>query len=257
MLNKFIGISVAALLVSTGAAHAGEIYIGGSVGYVDQGDSANRGQTGAFTTGNLGDGSTLDVAAGTDYGWDTEFDSGVAFSAEIGKRKQNGLRLALELVNTSADVDTHKDVTLGGGAIGTLDAAAIAGSPDPLGVTIADVVADGRGEINQTGLFANAYYDFPVNIAVKPYVGGGIGVSFVDVDYSPSDIAVIDQDETLFAYQVKAGASYQLSSPIELFGEVAYRATDDFKGDNVLFPGSLDIENTQTTFSIGARYTFN
>jgi len=45
-------------------------------------------------------------------------------------------------------------------------------------------------------------------------------------------------------------------SPFELYGEVAYRATSDVETDNSLFPGSLDIENKQTTFSVGFRYSF-
>jgi len=75
-MRKFTYISTAAiLLLSATPAFAGETYIAGSVGIANQSSSDNTGETGAFTTGNLGDGSTLDVAAGTDYGWNTEFES--------------------------------------------------------------------------------------------------------------------------------------------------------------------------------------
>nr|WP_070960374.1 outer membrane beta-barrel protein [Hyphomonas sp. Mor2] len=242
--------------VLAGAAAAQEYYVGGSIGFAQQNDSSNSGSTGAFTTGNLGDGSTLPVAAGTAYGWDTEFDNGTAFAGEFGARFGNGWRGGVEIAYSGADVDTHTGVTLGGGSIDGVDAAAIAGSPTPLGVTVAAVVADGQGEITNTGVFLNGYYDFNTAGAFQPYVGAGIGFSSVDVTYQPSAITVIDDSETKLAYQIKAGATWQLDGQWELFGEYAYRATEDIELDNQLFPGTLDIENTQNVFSIGARYRF-
>ena len=67
---------------------------------------------------------------------------------------------------------------------------------------------------------------------------------------------VIDGSETKFGYQVKAGATWKLENQWEVFGEYAYRATEDIELDNQLFPGSLDIENTQNVFAIGVRYRF-
>ncbi|MCR9270976.1 MAG: porin family protein [Hyphomonadaceae bacterium] len=248
--------AIAAGLVIVGAASAQEYYVGGSIGFTQQNDSDNSGSTGAFTTGNLGDGSTLDVAAGTPYGWSTEFDGGTAFAGEFGARYGNGFRSGIEIVYSQADVDTHTGVTLGGGSIDGVDAAAIASSADPLGVTVAQVVADGRGEITNTGIFINGYYDFNQAGAFQPYVGGGIGYVDVDVTYQPSGITVIDDSEGKFGYQLKAGATYKLQNQWEVFGEYAYRATEDIELNNQLFPGTLEIENTQNVFSIGARYKF-
>ena len=248
--------AIAAGLVIVGAASAQEYYVGGSIGFTQQNDSDNSGSTGAFTTGNLGDGSTLDVAAGTSYGWSTEFDGGTAFSGEFGARYGNGFRAGAEIVYSQADVDTHTGVTLGGGSIDAVDAAAIASSPDPLGVTVAQVVADGRGDITNTGIFFNGYYDFNQGGALQPYVGAGIGYVDVEVAYQPSGITVIDDCEGKLGYQVKAGATYQLQNNWELFGEYAYRATEDIELNNQLFPGTLEIENTQNVFSIGARFKF-
>jgi len=256
-MKKLIVFTTLSIFGMSTSALASEIYVSGSIGLVDQSSSSNSGETGAFTTGNLGDGSTLDVAAGTEYGWDTEFDGGAAFAFEIGKKTDSGLRFGLEGLRTKSDVDTHTNVTLGGGAIGALDAASIASSPDPLGVTVADVVADGQGDIAQTALFVNAYYDFNKQGMLQPYIGAGIGVSDVSVDYSPSNIQVVDDSQTKFAYQGKIGVTVAFDSPFEIFGEAAYRATSDVETENVLFPGNLDIENEQTSFSAGVRYTFN
>ena len=250
------GAAIAAGLLIVGAASAQEYYVGGSIGIAQQNDSDNSGSTGAFTTGNLGDGSTLDVAAGTPYGWSTEFDSGTAFSGEFGARYGSGLRAGVEIIYSQSDVDTHTGVTLGGGSIDGVDAAAIASSVDPLGVTVAQVVADGRGDITNTGVFFNGYYDFNQQGALQPYVGAGIGYVDVDVSYQPSGITVIDDSEGKLGYQFKAGATWKLQNQWEVFGEYAYRATEDIELDNQLFPGTLDIENTQNVFSIGARYRF-
>ncbi len=249
-------IAIAAGLMMASVASAQEYYAGGSIGITQQNDSDNSGSTGAFTTGNLGDGTTLDVAAGTPYGWSTEFDGGTAFSAEFGARYGNGFRAGVELAYSQADVDTHTGVTLGGGSIDAVDAAAIAGSPDALGVSVADVVADGRGDITTTGIYGNIYYDFNQTGALQPYVGAGIGYTDVSVTYQPSGITVIDDSEGKFGYQLKAGATWRLQNQWELFGEYAYRATEDIELNNQLFPGTLEIENTQNVFSIGARYKF-
>ncbi|MEL6857209.1 MAG: outer membrane beta-barrel protein [Pseudomonadota bacterium] len=254
LIKIVAALAAGAAIVGTAAAQ--EYYVGGSIGVSQQNDSDNSGSTGAFTTGNLGDGSTLEVAAGTPYGWSTEFDNGTAWSAEIGGRYSNGFRAGLEFVYSQADVDTHTGVTLGGGSIDAVDAAAIASSPDPLGVTVAQVVADGQGEITNTGVFANGYYDFNQAGSIQPYVGAGIGFVDVSVNYKPSGITVIDDSESKLGYQLKAGATWRLQNQWELFGEYTYRATDDIELDNQLFPGTLDIENTQNVFAIGARYKF-
>lgn len=254
-LAKIAVTCVAGLMVA-GVASSQEYYIGGSIGLAQQNDSDNSGTTGAFTTGNLGDGSTLAVAAGTPYGWSTEFDGGTALSGEFGARLGNGFRAGVEIVRSESDVDTHTGVTLGGGSIDAVDAAAIAGSPTALGVTVADVVAVGTGDITTTGVYVNGYYDFNQDGALQPYLGAGIGFSDVSVTYRPSDIGVIDGSETKFGYQVKAGATWKLENQWEVFGEYAYRATEDIELDNQLFPGSLDIENTQNVFAIGVRYRF-
>lgn len=254
--RKVLAIGVAALALS-GAAHADGWYIGGSVGLNNQSESDNSGQTGAFTTGNLGDGSTLDVAAGTPYGWNTEFDNGMAYSLEAGLRYDTGWRSGIEITQSDADVDTHTGVSLGGGSIDGVDAAAVAGSPTPLGVTVADVVADGRGDIKNTAIFVNAYYDFNRGGALEPYLGAGLGYSDVEVTYNPSGIGIINGSESKFAYQAKAGATYEINQSWGVYAEYAYRATEDIELENQLFPGRLEIENTQHIISLGVRYRFD
>lgn len=250
--------SICLLLALPITAAAGDWYVGGSLGYNMQSDSSNSGDTGAFNTGNgspaLPFGSS--VPSGTNYGWDTEFDGGMALSAETGLMYDSGFRSSIEFTYSNADVDSHSDVTVGGTNIDGVDAAVLTGSPNKLGASVGQVVADAKGDISSYGVFANLYYDFNKNGLIEPYLGAGIGFMSVDVDYSPSNVGIIDDGDNVFAYQLKAGATYNVSSNVGIYGEYAYRASEDVEVSNDLFPGSLEIENEQHIFSVGLRYKF-
>jgi opacity protein-like surface antigen len=252
-------IGAAFVLASTAAAHAQEWYAGGSIGILTQNDSNNSGSTGAFNSGNgapaVPNGTA--VAAGTPYGWTTEFESGMSASAEVGMRYGGGLRSGIELAYTKSDVERHAGVTLGGTNIDGVDAAVLTGSATKLGATVGQIVNDGQGDISNTSLFANLYYDFNLGGAFEPYVGAGIGFAQVDVDYSPSGVGIINGDDTAFAWQLKGGVTWKMDQNWEAYGEYAYRQTDDITLDNKLFPGTLNIENTQSVFSVGVRFKFN
>jgi opacity protein-like surface antigen len=250
-----LGVMTAAVAAP---ASAQEWYVSGSVGYLFQNYSSNSGTSGAFTTGNgapaLPFGTA--IAAGTPYGWETEFDNGYALSGEFGADYGTGLRGGVEIAYTKADVDTHSGVNVAGTVIDGVDAAVLTGSPTQLGATVGAVVAAGQGDIKSTSIFANAYYDFNRDGIIRPYVGAGLGYSDVQVTYAPSGVGIIDDSEGKFAYQIKGGASWAVSDKMELFGEAVYRATDDVELQNDLFPGTLNVENKQTILSIGARYRF-
>ncbi len=244
----------------TAPAFAQDWYASASAGFNLQRDSSNSGATGAFTTGN---GEPLipfgtAIAAGTPYGWETEFDNGYALAGEAGIFYDNGFRSGVELVFSRAGVDTHRGVNVAGTVIDGVDAAVLTGSPTQLGATVGQVVAGGdNGRISNTAIFGNLYYDFNRLGGISPYVGAGLGYSRVSVEYRPSGIDIIDGSKNKFAWQVKGGATLNVSETFGVFAEVAYRETDSVTLGNRLFPGNLDIENKQTTVSIGGRLRFN
>lgn len=250
---------IALLLCVPGSASAADWYVGGSLGFLTQDDSANAGAlTSDFTTGNglpaIPDGTVL--AAGTTVGWSTEFDDGTAFSLEGGMRYASGLRSGIELAYGSADVESHRGVTVGGTLIDGVDAAVLTGSSTQLGVTVGEVVAGGRGDISTLSLFVNAYYDFNRDGKVEPYIGIGLGFSDVDVTFNPSGVGIVDDGETVLAYQAKLGVSLQFNDNWQGFADYTQRMTEDVEVIVDLFPASLEIENEQGLFSIGARYRF-
>ena len=254
MRSLLIGFGVAALTAATPAL-AQQWYVGAGVGVNATSDSQNSGSTGSFSTGN-GEPAIpfgTEIVAGTDYGWDTDFESGLVLSGEFGARYASGFRSGLQIAYSNSDVSKHSGVSVGSAGIDGVDAAVLTGSADQLGVTVGQVVANGRGELSNFGVFANVYYDFNRGRTIEPYIGAGIGFSVVDVQYNPSGISVIDDSRTKFAYQLKAGASVRFSDSLQFFGEYAYRGSSNPSFDNKLFPGTLEIENDQNVFLVGAR----
>lgn len=252
-------LAAAAAIGLSGIASAQTWYVGGSIGANMQTDSDNAGTTGAFRTGNGAPAipNQTAIAAGTPYGWNTEFDNGLSASGEVGLIYGNGLRSGIELAYSQADVDTHTRVNVGGTVIDRVDAAVLTGSATQLGATVGAVVANpSDDEVTNLGMFANLYYDFNREGTIQPYLGAGIGFTQYDVTYKPSGVKIIDGDDTVFAWQVKAGATWKLSDRWDVYGEYAYRQSEDVELQNRLFPGNLSIENQQNVLSVGVRYRF-
>lgn len=66
-------------------------------------------------------------------------------------------------------------------------------------------------------LLGNAYYDFDFGTRITPYVGAGLGVSFIDLDNfndSGGGGFVLD-DGTQFAYAFHAGLSFEVTERLD------------------------------------------
>ena len=249
-------IASSLILFNAAAAQTGT-YVEGRIGVGLLSDSDNDGTfDGTFTTG---EGTTIpagtELPDGTAVGWTTEFDSGLAASLALGNRF-GAMRGELELGYQSNDVDTHIGVVAGGIDLSTEDAGVLVTGADNLGVSVENLVADGQGELRTTYLMANGYYDFQNDSVVTPFIGAGIGFGFVDVEYAPSDVGIIDDDDTAFAYQVMLGASLDLGADMELVGAYRYRATTDVEVEATLFDADFEIENRSSIFEVGLRKNF-
>lgn len=249
--------AIVAALIATPAA-AQEFYGSVSVGGVMLNDSDNSGSFSSdFLTGTgTTIGNNTPLPAGASVGWTTEFDTGYTLSAAIGRRFANGLRGEVELAYQNNDVDTHNNVQAAGIPLDNEDVGVLISGAPPQGATVGAIVGDGRGSVETTFLMANLYYDFTQYGAFTPYVGAGLGVGFVNVDYAPSGVGIVNDDETVFAYQLVAGASYDLSDRTALFVQYRYRATEDVETKVDLFPASLDVENRASVIEAGLRFNF-
>lgn len=257
-MTKSVLLSFAALAALSAPA-AAQQYVSGSVGVTMQTDSDN---SGAFSRDFVtGDGVAVPAGvvlpSGTDVGWTTEFDTGLFVSAAYGYRLNEMFRVEAELSYQSADVDTHTDVQAGGSALGAADAAVLITGSAPLGVTVADLVADGQGELTSTGLAINGYYDLPIeNSPFALYAGAGLGLAEVNVEYAPSGVGIVDDTEMSAFFQAMAGGSYAISDSTAFYGGYRYRVYEDAETDSALIPAGLDVENASHILELGVRYSF-
>ncbi|NJL57804.1 outer membrane beta-barrel protein [bacterium] len=90
---------------------------------------------------------------------------------------------------------------------------------------------------------ANIYYDIPTNSRFRPYLGAGLGfytsrINNLTATFFPAAMLspVNQTSETSFAFQIKAGISYEISPKSEAF--LGYRY---FNGSTLNFndPGNL------------------
>lgn len=114
------------------------------------------------------------------------------------------------------------------------------------------------GQLNNTNLFANAYYDMNTNTRFTPYVGAGIGIAFVTADKIGvfSNGGFIDGTETELAYQGIAGVSAKLDKNWSLTADYRYIRTAEPSFKNTLDTSRSATENTSHNVIFGVRYTF-
>jgi opacity protein-like surface antigen len=253
----YVGGAFVATSLLIAPASAQENYVSASAGLSMLQDSDNSGEFSSdFTTGA---GTTIPAGvvlpAGTEVGWTTEFERGYSVSAAYG-RDYGAWRGEVEIALQSNDIDTHNGVQAAGIALANEDAGVLITGSSNLGVTVGALVDDGAGSVKSTFLMANAYYDFGGDSAFSPYIGAGVGVAKVEVEYAPSGVGIVDDSDTLIAYQLIGGASYDLSDAMAIFAQARYRATPDVETQVDLFDAKLDVENTSTLLEAGVRFRF-
>lgn len=132
------------------------------------------------------------------------------------------------------------------------------------------VSQDFRAKVGIQTLFANTYLDFHNSTRFTPYIGGGIGVAFVNAKLTDSGEALGYKIEgsgskrsTNFAWNVGAGTAFALTDKLSLdfnyrfvgFGEAKATAstTDQYLG-KVSSTYKSDLYGHE--FLLGLRYTF-
>ncbi|MGA0934126.1 MAG: outer membrane beta-barrel protein [Pseudohongiellaceae bacterium] len=239
-------------------ALAQSFYVSGSVGKNYQDDTSNNGTfTSNFTTGAVtGVTPPLDIAAGSPVSWHTNYDNGDAYSIAFGMKLEN-YRFELEYAMSDADVDNHQNVNAAGIDLSGIDAGVlISGNVGDLGVTTANLVADGRGDFETETLMLNAYYDFVTDSAFTPYVGVGIGTANTEIEFRPSAVGVLSDDDDGFVYQFILGISYDINDAFSAYGSYTFRDADEASLDARLLPANFDINNESNVLNVGLRYSF-
>ncbi len=98
----------------------------------------------------------------------------------------------------------------------------------------------------------NGYYAYNLD-KFRPYVGVGVGGANVSADVSSLGIKIVDDDDTVFAYQGIIGLEYQLSDSVSFGARYAYFATQDptfFDTAGFEFDSEVQSHNVMATIRI-------
>lgn len=224
-MKKFIFVSfITLLLVFSSSAYSAEggWYIRGGIGPAHLNDTdttLSEAEIEAQTGG--------DVPAGTTDAMELEFDESFFINLAPGYDFGN-FRLESEFayqVNNIGKINETLNVP-GDDPVST--------SSYPIG-----------GDVTNLSLLFNGYYDFLKGSAVQPYITAGIGVARVIVQIEGEE----DKD-SVFAYKVGVGLSYNMSENVALDFGYRYFATSDLDAFGLEFP------NSSHSILLGARYNF-
>ena len=169
---------------------------------------------------------------------EVEFDPGFSVAGSVGYGFDIGVRVEAEVNFAKNDLD---EISVDGTVFGVTVTAA----------------APMEGDVTTTAFMANAFYDLDTGGPWKPYAGGGIGLAIVSVnDAEILGIPVVDDDDTVFAWQVGGGVGYEITPAWILSLDYRFFATadPDFIDLTGLVPFSMEYDSHR--IGVGVRYTF-
>jgi opacity protein-like surface antigen len=166
--------------------------------------------------------------------FDGGYNLGAAFGYDFGMA-----RLEVELAYREADVDS---------------------------IRVDFINSKGDGDFSATSLMLNGYWDLETGSPIVPYFGGGIGIANVSankVKFFDEGIRTryVDDDDTVFAYQLAAGIAFALNPAMALDLGYRYFGTSDpeFDADVQLVgnnPRGFETEFNSHNVNLGLRMNF-
>lgn len=220
-------LASAAILAPSAASADSGFYVGGYGGLNFQNDLDTENQTnGSTTSSDMDTGFVLGAVGGYKYDFNPGADRGFAVRTELDiAYRENGI-----------DSTT---VPAGQG-----------GSSLPVGTNNGV-----SGDVSTFSGLANVWVDYKVG-KFTPYIGGGIGLAEVSInDFSNNGTLLVDDSDTVFAYQVGTGVAYALTQSVSLTADYRYFATADAEVSDV-GGNTSDVENSSHSVMAGVRYSF-
>ncbi len=119
-------------------------------------------------------------------------------------------------------------------------------------------------EASSIAAFANAYLDISTYTPFTPYIGGGLGIASLNLNYTLSEQIKESRSEQNFAWHIGAGAAYKINANMSV--DMFYRYMS--LGETTLSPSLSSIINNQNLLStietdvslhqlgLGLRFTF-
>ena len=124
-----------------------------------------------------------------------------------------------------------------------------------------DIFQEGASELKEeytthTFLF-NVAYDVEIGGKLAAYLGAGLGFSYLNQELSVSNpgwSGSLDDSDTVFSYQLKAGLRYAINESWSVQGGVRYLNYDDFEFS---YEGiTLSGDGDATAFEFGVSYAY-
>jgi opacity protein-like surface antigen len=249
--------ALSALLItgvfSVSGAAAQDFYISGTLGLNNPQDSSNSGRLNApFTTPAVPGFSSMGLAEGTPFSWNTDFSNGETYAVAFGYN-YDPFRVELALQRSSSNVDKHSNFNLANMDISAANAGILGAGVT--GTSVEGFISpDGRME--STSVMLNVYYDFDWQGDIDPYVGIGIGNAEEEVVFSSANGGIVNGQENDFAWQLIAGFQYQVDNSVSFFGQYRYFNANDPDFRTTLFPGTVGVENQYQAIEFGLRFSF-
>ena len=259
-MKTTIGSAVlsAGFMLTASTAVAQDMYISGNLGLNFQDDSFNEGLfLSDFTTGEVtGVSPPLTIAIPAAVNWNTDYDDDIFYRLALGW-DIDIIRMELEYSRSEPDVDSHTGVIAGDIDLSAIDAGVlISGNSGDLGVSVADLVANGQGSMKTSAVMMNFMYDFDLDLPFTPYAGVGLGMARTNIDFQPSGVSIISDKDTSFVYQFILGASYAINEQFEVEANYRYRDASEPDFISSLLDARFNIENKSSTLDVGLRVRF-
>ena len=180
------------------------------------------------------------VGADYDIDFDTAFHFGGAIGVSLGDLGLKAFTPRVELEVSYADADADEINFSGNGPASELNV---------------------RGGVSTTLVMVNAFADFNTGTAWTPYIGGGLGVGFVDYDFSyqTGPLIEVDDNDEGFAAQAIVGVSYAFSDNFALTLDARYTEIFDIESDRIA-NGAVNtgtVEDDYGRFSVNAGFRFS
>ena len=254
-MKKIAPLALVMLAASTTVIADEGYYVAGFTGISNVSDIDTEGNFNTdVTLGPPLAGAVVDAATPID--WNSSIDDGTNYGFIIGRNFYNNFAVELEVAMSSNDVTSHSSVSTLGLTLDDINSSLLTGADGP---TIGEIVGAGTGNVDVDWYFVNAKYSVGLTEKLSAYAGAGLGMASVDVDYQPSGISVIDDSDSVFAYQAIIGLNYRFTDTIDGFVTAKYLDADTAEmsadsGD--LLPIDYEFDVDSTDFQLGLKYKF-
>lgn len=176
--------------------------------------------------------SDADISSSAPASQEVSFDSGYGISLKAGVQV-NQLRIEGQIQYTENDLDEIK-ANLGG----------------------VSVSESADGDVSATAFTANVIWVLMPKEKFHPYIGAGAGLAEVSINGAQANgVALADDSDTVFAYQLMAGVELEVAPRTALYAGYHYLATSDPEFEDST-GAAFETEYASHNLDVGVRYTF-